>query len=59
VTPVMQPNLAESYRWEWHLSLARNLLRCTYHSDIPHAKRALALAAAYDQLNAAAESLPS
>jgi CheY-like chemotaxis protein len=59
VTPVMQPNLDESYRWEWHLSLARNLLRCTYHSDIPHAKRALAFAAAYDQLNAAAEALPS
>ena len=60
VCPVMQPSLAESgYRWEWHLSLARNLLRCTYHSDIPHAKRALAFAAAYDQLNAAAETLPS
>ena len=58
VTPVMQPSLAESdYRWEWHLSLARNLLRCTYHTDIPHAKRALAFAAAYDQLNAAAEAL--
>ncbi len=59
VSPVMQPCLAESsYRWEWHLSLARNLLRCTWHSDIPHAKRALAFAAAYDQLNAAAEALP-
>ncbi len=58
VTPVMQPSLAESdYRWEWHLSLARNLLRCTYHTDIPHAKRALAFAAAFDQLNAAAEAL--
>jgi CheY-like chemotaxis protein len=59
VSPVMQPSLAESsYRWEWHLSLARNLLRCTYHSDIPHAKRALAFAAAYDQLTAAAQALP-
>jgi hypothetical protein len=58
VSPVMEPSLAESaYRWEWHLSLARNLLRCTYHSDIPHAKRALAFAAAYDQLNAAADAL--
>lgn len=58
VYQVMQPSLAESdYRWEWHLSLVRNLLRCTYHSDIPHAKRALAFAAAYDQLNAAAEAL--
>ena len=59
VTPVMSPGVAQSARWEWHLSLARNLLRCTYHTDIPHAKRALAFAAAYDQLNAAAEALPS
>lgn len=60
VSPVMKPSLAESsYRWEWHLSLARNLLRCTYHTDIPHAKRALAFAAAYDQLHAAAGTLPS
>lgn len=58
VSPVMQPSLSKSdHRWEWHLSLARNLLRCTYHSDIPHAKRALAFAAAYDQLSAAAEAL--
>jgi hypothetical protein len=58
VTPVMQPGAAERYRWEWHLALARSLLRCTYHTDIPHAKRALAFVAAHDQLNAAAEALP-
>ena len=51
----MRPSFARSrYRWEWHLALARSLLRSTYHSDIPHAKRALAFAAAHDQLNAAA-----
>jgi len=55
VTPVMEPSLTESrYRWEWHMALARNLLRSTYYNDIPHAKRALALVAAHDQLKAAA-----
>jgi hypothetical protein len=58
VTPVMEPGLAQSkYRWEWHLALARSLLRTTWHSDIPHAKRALALVAAHDQLTAAARAL--
>ncbi len=57
ITPVMSPAAAQSHRWEWHMALARSLLRCTYHSDIPHAKRALAFVAAYDQLNAAAEAL--
>jgi hypothetical protein len=51
----MSPAMADSeaqnaHRWEWHMSLARNLLRATYHSDLPHAKRALAFVAAYDQL---------
>jgi aminoglycoside phosphotransferase (APT) family kinase protein len=58
VTPAMQPSFAQSrYRWEWHLALARSLLRCTYHADIPHAKRALAFVAAHDQLNAAAAAI--
>jgi CheY-like chemotaxis protein len=58
VTPAMQPSLIESkYRWEWHMALARSLLRSTYHSDIPHAKRALALVAAHDQLTAAAAAI--
>jgi hypothetical protein len=39
------------------MALARSLLRSTYHSDIPHAKRALAFAAAYDQLTAAAQAI--
>jgi CheY-like chemotaxis protein len=60
VTPAMQPSFAESkYRWEWHMALARSLLRSTYHSDIPHAKRALALVAAHDQLSAAAAAISS
>lgn len=58
VTPAMEPGFSQSsYRWEWHLALARGLLRCTYHSDIPHAKRALAFVAAYDQLAAAAAAV--
>jgi CheY-like chemotaxis protein len=58
VTPAMRPSFAQStYRWEWHLALARSLLRCTYHADIPHAKRALAFVAAHDQLNAAAAAI--
>ena len=58
VAPVMRPGNGESrYRWEWHMALARNLLRCTYHTDIPHAKRALAFVAAYDQLIAAVEAI--
>jgi hypothetical protein len=57
VTPAMRPSPAESpYRWEWHMALARSLLRSTYHTDIPHAKRALAFVAAYEQLIAAAEA---
>jgi Phosphotransferase enzyme family len=40
--------------WEWHAALATYLLRATYHSDIPHPKRALAFVAAHDQLIAAA-----
>jgi hypothetical protein len=59
MTPAMQPSLAASrHRWEWHMALARRLLRSTCHSDIPHAKRALAFVAAYDQLVAAAEAIP-
>jgi hypothetical protein len=59
VTPVIQPSLPESrYRWEWHVALARGLLHSTYHRDIPHAKRALALVAAHDQLTAAAAAIP-
>lgn len=59
VTPVMLPSAREGgHRWEWHLLLARSLLRSTYHPDIPHAKRALAFAAAYDQLVAAAAAAP-
>jgi CheY-like chemotaxis protein len=41
------------HRWEWHAALATYLLRATYHSDIPHPKRALAFVAAHDQLTAA------
>jgi CheY-like chemotaxis protein len=58
ITPMMSPGVAARHRWEWHMALARSLLRCTYHTDIPHAKRALAFVAAHDQLNAAAEALP-
>jgi hypothetical protein len=59
VSPAMAPSVAQSEnRWEWHMSLARNLLRASYHSDIPHAKRALAFVAAYDQLAAAAAAIP-
>jgi CheY-like chemotaxis protein len=59
VSPSMQPSVAQGeHRWEWHMSLAKNLLRSTYHRDIPHAKRALAFVAAYDQLVAAAEGMP-
>lgn len=59
VTPAMQPSLAGSgHRWEWHMALARRLLRSTCHSDIPHAKRALAFVSAHDQLAAAAKAIP-
>jgi hypothetical protein len=55
----MEDSVAQNaHRWEWHVSLARNLLRATYHSDIPHAKRALAFVAAYDQLAAASAAIP-
>ncbi len=58
VAPVMLPGNGENrHRWEWHMALARSLLRCTYHTDIPHAKRALAFVAAYDQLIAAVEAI--
>lgn len=58
VTPAMQPSLASSkHRWEWHVALARKLLRSTCHSDIPHAKRTLAFVAAHDQLVAGAEAI--
>jgi CheY-like chemotaxis protein len=60
VTPAMSPGFTRSrYRWEWHVAFARALLRCTSHTDIPHAKRALALVAAYDQLTAAAAAAPA
>jgi hypothetical protein len=58
VTPTMRPSLSQSaHRWEWHLAFARSLLRSTSHPDIPHAKRALAFAAAHDQLKAAAAAM--
>jgi hypothetical protein len=58
VAPALQPGLEQSgYRWEWHAALARSLLRSTCHTDIPHAKRALAFVAAYDQLTAAAAAI--
>jgi hypothetical protein len=58
LSPVMQPGSTNNgHRWEWHMALARSLLRSTYHSDIPHAKRALAFVAAYDQLTAAADAV--
>ena len=51
VTPMVRPGAGEDgHRWEWHLLLAHSLLRSTYHPAIPHAKRALAFTAAYDQL---------
>jgi CheY-like chemotaxis protein len=60
VTPAMQPSFAGSrHRWEWHMALARRLLRSTCHNDIPHAKRALAQVAAYDQLVASAAAITS
>jgi CheY-like chemotaxis protein len=59
MSPAMEDSVAQNaHRWEWHVSLARNLLRATYHSDIPHAKRALAFVAAYDQLAAASAAIP-
>jgi hypothetical protein len=60
LSPVMRPGSPNSgHRWEWHMALARSLLRSTYHSDIPHAKRALAFVAAYDQLAAAVAAVSS
>jgi hypothetical protein len=44
--------------WEWHTALARYLLRCSFDHEITVPKRALAIVAAYDQLTAAAVSLP-
>ncbi|HEY7144277.1 MAG TPA: phosphotransferase [Streptosporangiaceae bacterium] len=55
----IQPRAQDELRWEWHAGLARQFLRFTYHVDIPPPKRALALAAAYDQLNAAATAIES
>lgn len=40
-------------RWEWNIALAAQLLRTTYHTDLPPPKRALAVVAAHDQLKAA------
>ena len=60
LTPALRPSfIRSSRRWEWHMALARGLLRCTYHTDLPHAKRALAFVAAYDQLMAAAAAISS
>jgi CheY-like chemotaxis protein len=60
ITPAMESGFTRSgYRWEWHVALACGLLRTTYHTDLPHAKRALAFVAAYDQLTAAAATIPS
>lgn len=55
VAPIIQSGEI-SHRWEWHMALARNLRRCAYRTDIPHAKRALALVAAYHQLIAVVET---
>jgi hypothetical protein len=56
--PVLHPGITQSeYRWEWHAALATQLLRTTYHADIPPPKRAVAFAAAHDQLIAAARAI--
>lgn len=51
----------EEYRahaWEWHVALARYLLRSSYNQEITAPKRALAIVAANDQLTAAAAAVP-
>jgi nucleoside phosphorylase/CheY-like chemotaxis protein len=53
----LQPHARDELRWEWHAGLARQFLRFTYHVDIPHPKRALAFAAANDQITAAAAAI--
>ena len=45
-------------RWEWHTALAAQLLRGTYHVDLPPAKRTVALVAAYDQIVLAETTAP-
>jgi CheY-like chemotaxis protein len=55
----VQPHAQADLRWEWHAGLARQFLRSTYHTDIPHPKRAVAFAAAYDQITAAAAAIPA
>jgi hypothetical protein len=55
----VQPRAQADLRWEWHAGLARQFLRSTYHGDIPHPKRAVAFAAAYDQITAAAAAIPA
>jgi hypothetical protein len=47
-----------THAWEWHIALARYLLRSAYHHAITVPKRALALVAAHDQLKAAAATVP-
>jgi hypothetical protein len=58
ISPAMLPNVTQGgFHWEWHAALATQLLRMTYHDDIPPPKRALAFTAAYDQLVDAAEAI--
>jgi hypothetical protein len=45
-------------RWEWHLALGSQLLRVSYHRDMPPPKRVAGLVAAHDQLVAAAAAVP-
>jgi CheY-like chemotaxis protein len=45
-------------RWEWHLALSSQLLRVSYHRDMPPPKRVAGLVAAHDQLVAAATAVP-
>lgn len=53
------PPLADRDRWwEWHVCLAEQYLRGTYQHDVPPAKQALALVAAYDQLGRAESRMP-
>ncbi|MEV6643016.1 phosphotransferase [Amycolatopsis sp. NPDC051371] len=44
--------------WEWHLALGSQLLRVSYHRDMPPPKRVAGLIAAHDQLVAAAAAVP-
>ncbi len=45
-------------RWEWHLALGSQLLRVSYHRDMPPPKRVAGLVAAHDQLVTAASAVP-